>query len=90
MLEIIIAILLSIGIKSDGSDIQILSDTMTPTGVEQVTFMDNSNGTTYTMDGTEQNGWGIQPNGAASGTGGTGAASSTGGTEQNGWGVATQ
>jgi hypothetical protein len=88
MLEIIIAILLSIGIKSDGSDIQILSDTVTPTGVEQVTFMDNSNGTTYTMDGTEQNGWGIQPNGAALASGS--GASSTGGTEQNGWGVATQ
>ena len=87
MLEIIIAILLSIGVKSDGSDIQILSDTMTPTGVEQVTFMDNSNGTTYTMDGTEQNGWGIQANGTGTASG-TGAA--TGGTEQNGWGVATQ
>jgi hypothetical protein len=86
MLEIIIAILLSIGIKSDGSDIQILSDAMTPTGVEQVTFMDNSNGTTYTMNGTEQNGWGIQPNGAAPASG-TGPASATGGTEQNGWGV---
>jgi hypothetical protein len=77
MLEIIIAILLSLGVKSDGSDIKIISDTMGQDGTEQVTFYDNSNGNTYCMVGTEQNGWGIQPNGAAAPTG----------TEQNGWGV---
>jgi hypothetical protein len=79
MLEIIIAILLSIGVKSDGSDIKIMSDTIGPDGTEQVTFADNSNGNVYSLIGTEQNGWGIQPNGAA--------APQPIGTEQNGWGV---
>ena len=76
MLEIIIAILLSLGIKSDGKDIQILSDLHAPNGTEQVQFYDNSNGNTYSIIGTEQNGWGIQANSA-----------NPIGTEQNGWGV---
>ncbi|MEI6815542.1 MAG: hypothetical protein WCL14_02940 [Bacteroidota bacterium] len=59
MLEIIIAILLSLGIKSDGSDIKILSDSVSPTGTEVVTFYDGSNGNQYSIGGTEQSGWGI-------------------------------
>jgi hypothetical protein len=75
MIQIIIAILLSIGVKSTGGDIQILSDQTTPGGTEMVTFYDNSNSTTYTMIGTEEHGWGI-----------TGA-SNDGGTEEHGWGA---
>ncbi len=76
MLEIIIAILLSIGVKANPGDIQILSDTSTPGGVEQVTFYDNSNGNSYSMIGTEQSGWGIAP-----------ATINPIGTEQSGWGL---
>jgi hypothetical protein len=74
MIQIIIAILLSIGVKSTGNDIQILSDHKTPRGTEIVTFYDNSNSTTYTMYGTEEHGWGI-------------TGDSQTGTEEHGWGV---
>ena len=73
MLEIIIAVLLSIGVKSDGSDIKILYDDINKGGTEKVQFYDATDGNTYSMVGTEQNGWGI-------------VSSSASGTEQNGWG----
>jgi hypothetical protein len=76
MIEIIIAILLSIGINTDGSDIKIISDTTNKGGTEKVTFIDNTTGNTYSMVGTEQNGWGL-----------VGNTSNSNGTEQNGWGV---
>ena len=74
MLEIIIAILLSIGIKSDGSDIKIISDVKAADGTEQVKFYDATDGNTYSIIGTEQNGWGLN-------------GTTTTGTEQNGWGL---
>ena len=73
MIEIIIAVLLSLGIKSDGSDIKILYDNVNTGGTEKVQFYDATDGNTYSMVGTEQNGWGI-------------VSSSASGTEQNGWG----
>jgi hypothetical protein len=63
MLEIIIALLLSIGVQTGEKNISILSDSTGSNGIETVTFVDNSSGDTYTMTGTEQNGWGIQPTG---------------------------
>ncbi|MEI6815543.1 MAG: hypothetical protein WCL14_02945 [Bacteroidota bacterium] len=59
MLEIIIAILLSLGIKSDGSDIKILSDRTSKSGYERVSFVDVTTGDHFVIGGTEQSGWGI-------------------------------
>ncbi|MEI6815544.1 MAG: hypothetical protein WCL14_02950 [Bacteroidota bacterium] len=66
MLEIIIAILLSIGIKSDGSDIKILSDNTSKDGYEKITFRDVSTGDNFVIGGTEQSGWGIINTGTVS------------------------
>jgi hypothetical protein len=63
MLEIIIAILLSIGVQTKEQNISIQSDTIGTNGIETVIFTDNSSGDSYIMTGTEQNGWGIQSTG---------------------------
>ncbi len=67
MLEIIIAILLSIGVHTSGKNIIIKSDSIAPDGTETITFTDNASGDSYIMIGTEQNGWGIQSAGGTSG-----------------------
>ncbi len=65
MLEIILAILLSIGVHTSGKNIIIQSATIAPDGTETVTFTDNASGDNYIMIGTEQNGWGIQSAGGS-------------------------
>jgi len=61
MIQIIIAVLMSIGVYATPSQITILSDTKSPSG-EVVTFNDSGNKTNYMMSstgGTEESGWGI-------------------------------
>jgi hypothetical protein len=59
MLQIIIAVLMTIGVYATPSQITILSDTKSANG-EVVKFNDSGNNTNYTMTGgTEESGWGI-------------------------------
>ncbi len=60
MIEIIIAILLSIGVKANPGDITIVSDTFEPNGTEHVMFFDQAPCNGYVMIGTEQSGWGLK------------------------------
>jgi hypothetical protein len=58
MIQIIIAVLMSIGVYATPTTINILSDKQTGNH-EKVTFTDSDNNTTYMMIGTEEIGWGI-------------------------------
>jgi hypothetical protein len=67
MIQIILAVLMTIGVYSTPAQITITSDTKTASG-ETVTFYDSGNSTNYTMTGTatttatggtEEIGWGI-------------------------------
>ena len=61
MIQIILAVLMTIGVYATPSQITIKSDTKTASG-ETVQFYDSGNNTNYTMTstgGTEEIGWGI-------------------------------
>ena len=61
MIQIILAVLMTIGVYATPSQINILSDKQTGNH-ETVTFSDSGNNTTYTMTSTggwEEIGWGI-------------------------------
>ena len=58
MIQIIVAVLMSIGVNATQSSITILSDKKTGNH-EKVTFTDSDNNTSYMMIGTEEIGWGI-------------------------------
>jgi hypothetical protein len=61
MIQIIIAVLMTIGVYATPSQINIISNQKSQ-GTDVVTFSDNGNNTTYVMSstgGTEESGWGI-------------------------------